>query len=231
MVGMIRRSVAALTIVACALGVLPATAWAAAPGIRGLSVDDSVRLLRGETVTRPQTVEEGDFHYVGGITYTIVDAPPEELAAVLENVRAYRQLLPRTKQAQLVAQSGPDFFVELRQGNALMETQYTLRARRDPAHHEVRFWLDQSRPHGIADAWGFFHYEAVPPVASGPTRTLLTYGILVDVGPGLVRALFEEKLRGLMLSVPQLVQRYVAEHPQPLRPISPSQGLAALVPN
>src|SRR4029079_18004815 len=151
-----------------------------------------------------------------------VDRPPEELAAVLEDVRTYRQVLPRTKQARLVGENGSDFFVELRQGNSLVEAKYTLRARKDAAHHEVRFWLDKSRPHGIADAWGFFRYEAVPrsalgadPVASGPPRTLLTYGILVDVGPGLVRELFEERLRALMLSVPQLVQRYVAENVRP----------------
>jgi hypothetical protein len=40
----------------------------------------------------------------------------------------------------------------------------------------------------------------------------LTYGILVDVGPGIVRDLFEERLRTLVLTVPQLVRQYALAH-------------------
>ena len=38
---------------------------------------------------------------------------------------------------------------------------------------------------------------------------------VVDNGPGIVRNMFEEKVRARLLSVPQLVRRYVAEvrHP------------------
>jgi hypothetical protein len=173
--------------------------------VNGLSADESARLERGETVTREQTLDGEARRYVGGITYTIVDAQPAEVAAILEDVRAYRQLLPRTKQAKLVGRNGPDMFVEVRQGNALLEGSYTMRVRPDPARHEVRFWLDPNRPHAIADAWGFFRYDPLP-----DGRTLVTYGALVDLGPGLVRELFEERLRSLMLSVPQLMRRYVA---------------------
>ena len=180
--------------------------------IAGLDATESARLLRGETIVREQTIETDTRRYVGGVTYTLVNTSPDELAAVLEDVRAYRQVMPRTKQALLVGENGPEFFVELRQGTALMEAKYTLRAKKDPAHHEVRFWLDQSRPHGIADAWGFFRYEAMPATSAGPPRTLLTYGVLVDLGPGIVRELFEERLRAMMLSVPRLLQRYVAQN-------------------
>ena len=64
------------------------------------------------------------------------------------------------------------------------------------------------------------------PSVSGAPRTLVTYGVLVDIGPGLVRELFEEQLRGLMLSVPQRLQRYFAENVR-ARP----QQLASLAPN
>jgi hypothetical protein len=184
-------------------GIPPAPRGAAV--VNGLSADESARLERGETVTHEQTLDGETRRYVGGVTYTIVDAAPAEVAAILEDVRAYQQLLPRTKQARLVGQNGPDMFVELRQGNAIMEASYTMRVRPDPARHEVRFWLDHNRPHAIADAWGFFRYEPLP-----AGRTLVTYGALVDLGPGIVRELFEERLRSLMLSVPQLMRRYVA---------------------
>src|SRR5689334_300038 len=130
------RAVAAAATGIILLGSPPAGASPIAPaeaiGVlgSGLGGDDAARLGRGETVTREQTIDAGERRYVGGITYTLVDTPPEELGALLEDVRTYRQVLPRTKQARLVGENGPDFFVELRQGNSLVEAKYTLRARK-----------------------------------------------------------------------------------------------------
>lgn len=197
----------------------------------GLNAGEATRLKRGETVVREQTFESGDRHYVGGITYTVVDASTAELSAMLEDVGTYRRVLPRTKRARLVGVEGKDMLIELAQGNALLEAEYTLRVRPVVAAavpsiapptsgaslppregtREFRFWLDGSRPHGIDDAWGFFRLEPIPG-PGGDARVLLTYGVLVDVGPGLVRDLFEERLRAALLSVPQLVRRYVAEN-------------------
>ena len=156
----------------------------------------------------------GDHRWIGGITYTVMDASAAEVAAVIDNVESLRRVLPRTKRARVVGTaSGGDQLLELVQGNALMEAEYTIRVRREP--REARFWLDPTRPHGIDDAWGFFRYEPfIGP--SGEERVLLTYGVLVDVGPGIVRDLFEERVRAALLSVPQLVRRQVAELRRPM---------------
>ena len=175
----------------------------------GLTTNEQARLDRHETVTREQTVDRGDKHYVGGITYTIVDAPPSEVAALVDDSDQLQHILPRTKSASYVGAVDGDRLLQVTQGNSLLEATYTLRVRRDAG--ESRFWLDSTRPHGIDDAWGFFRWQAVTS-ASGETRTLLTYGILVDVGAsfGLVGNLFEDRLRAALLSVPQRVQRQVA---------------------
>lgn len=198
---------------ALALGLLGLAAPARA---EGLSTVEQARLTRGETVVREQDFERGDRRYVGGVTYTVLDAGSAEVEAVLEDVDAYRKVLPRTKRARLLAAEGRDRFVELVQGNALVEAEYTIRVRKDApsgsaqSTQEYRFWLDPSRPHGIDDAWGYFRLE--PFVApSGAPRVLFTYAILVDVGPGIVRELFEERLRATLLTVPQLVRRHVAD--------------------
>jgi hypothetical protein len=183
-----------------------------------LTVDENVRLMHGETIARPQTLTPpGDGRYVGGVTYTVVEARANEVASMLDDVGAFKEILPRTKRAEFVGTDGDDVLLELSQGNALFETSYTLRVRRDPGAHEVRFWLDPSRPHGIRDAWGFFRYEPLAQVTPGVPRVLLTYGILVDLGPGLVRDLFEERLRAMMLSVPQRVRAYVWHAIRPRR--------------
>jgi hypothetical protein len=183
--------------------------------------DEATRLYQGETVVFDQVVDRAGHRYVGGTTYTIIDANQGELQNLFSDMKAYQQLLPRTKQARLVGVNGDDFFVELRQGNSVLETSYTIRVRREPVPPSAgsgalgtvyRFWLDRSKPHGIEDAWGYFRLEPLPEGPSGGPRVLLTYGILVDVGPGLVRDLFEERLRQMALTVPQLVRHYALAH-------------------
>ncbi len=177
-----------------------------------LTTDESTRLARGETVIREHTWEPGySARYIGGVTYTIVDAAAAEISTVLEDVASYKRLLPRTKRVKLLGiEPNGDRLVELVQGTALVEAEYTIRVRHYPARREVRFWLEHSRPHEIDDAWGYFRLEPFA-TSSGEQRSLLTYAALVDTGPGIVRELFEAKVRAALLSVPQLLQRYVAE--------------------
>ncbi len=137
---------------------------------------------------------------------------------MFDDVEAYRRVLPRTKRARMVSvEKNGDRLVELVQGNAVVEAEYTIRVRQEvatPARREVRFWLEPTRPHEIDDAWGYFRMEPFTG-PDGEQRVLLTYAILVDIGPGLVRELFEERVRAALLSVPQLVRRYVAEGRHP----------------
>ena len=182
--------------------VLALTCFVSEARADSLSGDESARLSRGETVIREHTMERGDHRYVGGVTYTVLDTSEAEVTALLEDVDAYRNVLPRTKAARAVG----DNLVELVQGNALYEATYTIRLRKST--HEIRFWLEPSRAHDIDDAWGFFRMQPFV-TENGEQRVLLTYGVLVDVGPGIVRELFEERVRAAMLSVPQLVRRYV----------------------
>ncbi len=175
----------------------------------GLSTEETSRLEHGETIVRERTIEGDERRFVGGVTYTIVEGTVQDLTSLFEDVSAYQRLLPKTKRARLVGVNGPDRFVELVQGNAFLETSYTIRVRAYPEIGEVRFWLDPTRPHGIDDAWGYFRATELPDAADGNHRALLTYGAMVDIGSTFVGEMYEERLRAIMLSVPQLVRRYV----------------------
>jgi len=200
------------SLIAAALLGLGLTALAPAARADALSATESTRLARGETVIREHNWAPGESaRYIGGLTYTIVDASAAEVSSLLEDINAYRRVLPRTKRVKLVSiEPNGDRLVELVQGNAVVEAEYTIRVRHYPALGETRFWLEPSRPHEIDDAFGYFRVEPVAGPAGEP-RVLLTYAILVDVGPGIVRDLFAERVRAALLSVPQLVRRYVAE--------------------
>lgn len=191
-----------------------ALAWAVGAGgvarADTLDASDRTTLAQGLTVIREQTYENDERRFVGGLTYTVIDATVDELLGLVDDVAAWRNVLPRTRSARAVGRRGADTFVELSQGNALFSASYTLRLRKNERDHTVRFWMDPDRPHAIDDAWGFFRAEAMAPAEDGTPRSLLTFGVLVDMGPGLARALYEERMRAAMLGVPQLVRRYVA---------------------
>jgi hypothetical protein len=181
------------------MGLLGSTARA-----DGLSSAEMDRLAHGETIVRSQTLQRADRHYVGGITYTVVDQPATDLARLLDDVHVWQRILPRTRSARVVAGAGRDELVELTNGTALVQATYTMQLRRDG--RVVRFWVDPTRRHDIEDAWGFVKAE---PMAHG--RTLVTYGVLIDLGPGIVRDLFEDGVRKLALSVPDRLRSFVVE--------------------
>jgi hypothetical protein len=181
--------------------VLTASATA---GADGLSVAEAGRLMSGGTVARAQGLERGERRYVGGVTYTIVDAPANELAALLADIPGWRRFLPKTRDARHVGSAGGDTLVEVTHGSGVLRVRYTMRVHREG--NVVRFWLDPARPHDIEDLWGFFRAEPFD-----GERMLVTYGILIDMGPGILRNLFEDRVRELALSVPQRVRGLLLE--------------------
>jgi hypothetical protein len=170
----------------------------------GLSSDEVDKLGRGETVIRSQTVERGDRRYVGGVTYTVMDDSAADLTGLLGDVRVWQRILPKTRSARVVGAAKHGELVELTNGTAVVQATYTMQLQRDG--RVVRFWLDPARRHDIEDAWGFVRAD---PMARG--RTLVTYGVLIDLGPGIVRDLFEDGVRKLALSVPERLRTFVLE--------------------
>lgn len=170
----------------------------------GLSTDETNRLLGGETVARTQELARGNRRYVGGVTYTMLDGSMQDLAAVLDDVRYWRRFLPKARDARRVGTVDGDMLVRVTHGSAIVQVGYVLRVHRDG--DVVRFWMDPSREHDIEDAWGFFRAEP-----AGDGRTLVTYGILVDMGDGLLRDMFEPRMQQLALDVPIFVRDVVIQ--------------------
>jgi hypothetical protein len=186
--------------------VVAASLLLVAPAARadGLSAGETARLLRGEPVSRPQQLDRGSHHYVGGVTYEVIDAAPGQVTALMDDVKSWRRLLPRTREATPVGEADGDSLVELTHGSSLVQVSYTLRLHRDGT--SMRFWMDRGRSHDIDDAWGYARSIALP-----DGRTLLTWGILVDMGPGLLRELFESRVQTLALAVPDRVRDVMLE--------------------
>ncbi len=200
-------------IAAVAFG-LALTFIASAAPATPLTPEESGRLARGATVEHPQVLELKSGRYVGGTTYAILDASTSELDEALRDVGTYPRILPYTKDIRLLARDGSDLVVWLRQGRSFLDASYTVRIRATagarPESHVVRFWIDRSRPHGIDDASGSFEYEPIAPGTTGEPRLLLTFTIWVDIGPGLVRDLFERRIQDVVLTVPDHLRALLA---------------------
>jgi hypothetical protein len=173
-----------------------------------LGSSDIDRLFAGQAVVREDVIETSQGRYIGGVTYLVVNAPAAAVTDALGNVRAYRHMLPYTREVRWIGLSRRgEMVVELDQGLAFAHGHYAIRVRHEDeggGASTFRFWLDRRHSHDIADANGFFHVES-----TGDGRTLLTYMVLVDLGPGWIRRLFEGRIRRVLLGTPMLVKGYV----------------------
>ena len=205
---------ARLRLSALVLAVFAATSVASAEPTE-LTEAEIANLEAGRMVVRSEDVERSGRRYIGGVSYIMIDAPVARVIAVLDDVRTYRDILPRTRSVRWIGMGrNGDTLVELEQGNAFAHGKYVARIRRDRATQNassglVRFWLDRDFSHDIADASGFFHAETVG------EKTRLTYLVMVDLGAGVWGQMFEGRIRRAALSTPELVKRYVESHPVP----------------
>lgn len=200
------RHAAAGLLSSCLLALLlasPVRAGGPAASVAGLSAHEQDVLGAGKMVSRAMRFEAAGGHYVGGVSYQVVDARPEVVLAALSDVANWSEALPRTKSAKLVESKGGVSRVELVQGGALMEARYTVMLERADGD-TIRFWLDPSRPHDIEDVWGYFRIRPMP-----GGRSLITVGAALDLGDGLARMLFEDKIAGLMLRAPRHIRAFV----------------------
>jgi hypothetical protein len=172
----------------------------------GLTTEQHETLRAGERVEELVELERQGQRYVGGISYALVRAEPRQVFEVLNQLRTLSDILPSTRDTRIVDRSGNRVRVELEQGNSMVSTTFTVFFQLEPPEghddpHVVRFWLDPSQPHSIDDAWGFFRaarYDA--------EHSLVSVGALVNLGPGVIRMLFEQRIQRSILRMPNRIR-------------------------
>ncbi len=159
-------------------------------------------LEAGHPVHHERQLTRGDQRYLGTVSYQLVKASPETVRAAFDDVHALPELLPQTKSASLVQASSESRRVELVQGNDWVKATYTVVLSPEP-EGGFRFRLDGARRHDIDDAWGYFRVERFD-----RDRSLITVGVAVDIGSGLIRLLFADMIQKVILATPDLVRQY-----------------------
>ena len=167
-----------------------------------LTLAEQQSLLAGFLVSRPMRFEQQGGHYVGGLSYLIVDCSAQQVRSVLDRPSSFRHFLPNTKNVRV----STSHQLELVQGNELVQATYTVKLHRREDDNELRFWLDPGEPHDIRDVWGYFRVSPF-----GSSQSLVTVAVALDIGPGIARLLFEDIIQELILSTPRYLDDYLAE--------------------
>jgi hypothetical protein len=183
----------------------------APPSSGGLTPEQHQTLRTGGRVEELVELERQGQRYVGGVSYALVRAEPRQVFDVLNQLRTLSEVLPQTRNTRIIERSGNRVRVELEQGNSVVSTRFTVFFQLEPPEgrddpHVVRFWLDPSQPHSIDDVWGFFRatrYDA--------QHSLVSVGALVNLGPGLIRMLFEQRIQRAILRMPNRIRRTVEQ--------------------
>lgn len=201
------RTVWAVAFIALALALVqgPAIARDAAAE---LSSEELSKLERGELVSRAASERRGELRLIGGTSFQVVSAPPEIVWQALLDTQYYRRMLPELQTAQLIRETAKGTqltrTVTLTHGRGPAVASYTLAMQLDPKKRDIAFRLDETRPHDIRAAWGFY---TVRPHGQG--RSLLVFGVLADPGDGLLRSVLRPAVQEWALRVPWMVKRFV----------------------
>ncbi len=191
-----------LSAAACAAG---ASLWSLpSHAARGFSARERRQLLGGGQVRRRIAFSQRSGDYVGGLSYQRIASPPARVVERLQHVAALRAVLPRVISARRLRAPPEQHRFELVQGTSLYSARYSVIALRPaPGASELRFWLDPREEHEIDDVWGFFRAK---PFHGG---SMISVGVALNLGEGIIRWLFEERIVDVMLDMPRRIRDYV----------------------
>jgi carbon monoxide dehydrogenase subunit G len=193
--------------------VVAALGWAAALSLGGaafaqgrgepFSAEERQRLRAGELVVRNVARREGRYRMVGGTSWQRVHAPVEEVWETILDTSAYPRLIPALERAELVRDDDDARLLHMHHRVSFASASYFARVTIDAERHHMRFDLDRSRPHDLRAGRGF--------ISLSPYRsdTIVSWGVLADVGGGLMGDVVGPLLHDWMLAVPRCVREYV----------------------
>lgn len=212
-----------LSAAACArVGAVPTTP-SPEPSLGGANLTRRERraLESGQLVSRAFSFRNDRGKYIGAVSHVVTLLPPELVLDLIFEIEKIPAWLPFNHGAEIVDGASDDLVVEMRQGvEPFIATFSVAVARRDPT---IRWELDASRPHDIADLRGFF--TARP---WDDDTTLMSTGIAVDLGTGVLRML-EKEIARVIPDATADAQLYLHDHPRRFERSGRDAGICAPV--
>ena len=200
------RSLAGVLLLALVLaGSHVGSALAGREGERDLSQEERASLAAGDLVRRPMTQRRGDLQLMGGTSYQVIDAPPRVVWGALLDTQRYPRMMPQVLEARVVRAEDRERTVFMRQGAGPIDATYYLKINLYQERGDITLTIDERRPHDLRAAWGFY---TVRPYGQGD-KTLLAYGVMADIGGGMLGSIVRGTVHEWMLKVPWTVKRFI----------------------
>lgn len=186
-----------------ALGVALLSAAASGQVGAPFTEDERRRLIAGELVQRPVTRREGEHRYFGGTSWQRVPAPPDRVFETILDVTNYPSLIPGVVEARLEVDDGDRRVVFLRHQYGILSASYSVEMWIDRYDRSIRFDVDHSRPADIRAGHGFLTVDGYR------GDTIVGWGVMADIGSGLVTSALQPLLRDWILRVPSCVRGHM----------------------
>ena len=180
----------------------PAAPPAPDPRIPSFSAKEQAVLDKGQVVVRGGMADAPGGGRIGkGVAYVIINRPPQDAFAILQDYDKTPQFMPRLKKVT-IKQRTPEHMkvVQVLHVFLFKSAEYTLDLNFDAAHKRMSWTLDKKADNDIKDTFGSWNFV---PYRQG--KTLVVYEIAVDTGvalPGpLENYLTKRDLPGVLMAV------------------------------
>ncbi len=200
------RRTGGLAIIGALLLSIPVLPVAGQERANGFTADERERLEHGQLVARPVTRRRGSLRLIGGSSWQVVDQPLDVTWRALCDARSYRRMLPGADEANVVAHEPGQRIVRVSHAVGFVHASYHLRMSYDHDRHDISFRLDDRRPNDLRAAWGFI---SISRYQDDPSRTLVSYGVMADVGDGMLGGILRGQIHEWMLRVPTTIRDYL----------------------
>lgn len=132
----------------------------------------------------------------GGVSFLWIEAPVETVWAKASDASVLTALIPTLASARVVEERAGERVIRMHHSYGVGETNYYLHMTLDEARHELHFEVDASRPRDVTSGNGFLRLTA------HRGGTLVTWGMRMDPGVGVLGELFGSMLDAWLLKPP-----------------------------
>ncbi len=191
---------AALLVVLAVTGTGPTLAVAQ----KLFTAQEKAALAAGKLVVRPATRRRGNLTLVGGLSWQVINLPPDAVWRAVTDFANYRKFVPAVEVSRVTEHKSPVSIVYVEHERGPISVDYFMKMTVDHKNRTAEFQLDKSRRHDIDEGWGFF---IVTPY--GENRSMVSYGIYSDAGGGLIAGIVRPQVERWTLRVPAELKKYI----------------------
>ena len=169
-----------------------------------LTKEDKALLETGALVTKATEEQRGELQLFGGQSWQILNVPPKVAWRAITDFAKYKEVIPAATETRPQRAKGNKVDLAIRQQKGPIDVQYVMRMTKKPERGLVLFRLDPTQSGTLRAGWGFVR---VRPWKDG-SRTLLSFGALVDIGDGMFVAIIKPAVRKHLLRLPERFKAY-----------------------